>query len=356
MSTTILHIIGQLTRGGAERQLFMLCKALQKRNWRQSVVSFSSGGVWKEHFEAAGIPVCEIPQSIFKPWRLWQLRRCVKTAKANIVLSWSPHVAVYARWLGNIRRIVNVRGDLGVNSNTGGFDPMLRWCRGAIQNADYVVSNSHHGLNVLQQAGMTIPRSEVIRNIVPAFGRATPAELVESPRIAAVGSLKPLKAYDVLLHALKMLATEGRKFELLLAGDGPERGNLEALVGQLGLTDRVRFLGDVDDVPGLLATAHIFVHPSKSESLSNAILEAMAEGLPVVASNVGGNPEIVKDGRTGLLVSPGQPNELAFAIHRLLDDTSVRDQFGKAGLESVQTHCVEQIIADQYEAIFSRLS
>ena len=124
---------------------------------------------------------------------------------------------------------------------------------------------------------------------------------------------------------------------------------------QLGLAERVRVFGDVDDVPGLLATAHLFVHPSKSESLSNAILEAMAEGLPVVASRVGGNPEIVENDRTGLLVSPGRLDELASALRRLLDDASLRGRFGGAGLQTIRDRCAEGEIAGQYESIFRRV-
>ena len=172
---------------------------------------------------------------------------------------------------------------------------------------------------------------------------------MEAPRIAAVGTLKPLKAFDTLLHALGLLAAKGKTFELVLAGDGPERANLEALARRLGLAGRVKFLGEINGAADLLATAHLLVHPSKSESMSNTIVEAMAKGLPVIASPVGGNPEIVEDGRSGLLVPPGRADLLADAVGRLLDDPALRRRLGEQGLRYVKDECSELRVADAYE-------
>jgi glycosyltransferase involved in cell wall biosynthesis len=354
----IVHLIGGLKRGGAQTQLFRLGTALQEHGWQQAVVSFDQHGVWKERLEQAAIRVVEIPRDPFKLRRLWLLQRFIKREQPDIVLSWAAHVAAYAHWLfrvGPLRRIVNVRGDLTINSDTGETTAAMHWYHRVFEKADLVVSNSHWGLQVLQRIGMNLPQRTVIYNIVSSPGGAAPSEPAEVPRIMAVGTLKPLKAYDVLLQALGLLATQGRKFQLLVAGDGPERASLENLAERLALTKHLRFLGDVDDVRPWLTTAHLFVHPSKSESLSNAILEAMAEGLPVVASAVGGNPEIVIDGRTGLLVPPGRPDLLATAIRQLLDDPPLRGRFGKEALCLVRERCSKSQAVEQYEDLFFRL-
>jgi glycosyltransferase involved in cell wall biosynthesis len=355
----IVHLIGHLQRGGAQTQLFRLGTALQERGWRQAVVSFDRHGVWKERLEKTAIRVVVIPRHPFKPWRLWQLRRFVTGERPDFIVSWSAHVAVYARWLvgvGPLRRIVNMRADLTVDSDSGKRLRHTGCYHGAFEKADFVVGNSEWALQVLRRIGLKLPPSIVISNIVSAAGRAAASQAATVPRMAAAGSLKPLKAYDVLLHSLGLLAAEGRKFELLLAGDGPERARLQELARRLGLAERVRFFGDVDDLPSLLATAHLFVHPSKSESLSNAILEAMAEGLPVIASPVGGNPEIVADGRSGLLVPPGRPDLLADAIRRLLDDAGLRGRLGEEGLRLVRARCDKSQAVEQYEKVFDRLS
>jgi glycosyltransferase involved in cell wall biosynthesis len=175
------------------------------------------------------------------------------------------------------------------------------------------------------------------------------------PRIVAIGSLFPLKSYDVLIEAMAILAANATGCELLLAGRGGEQPRLEALANQLGVAERVKFLGDVEDVPGLLGTADVFAHPAITEGLSNAILEALAEGLPVVACPVGGTPEIIEDGQNGLLVPVRQPQALAHAIGRLLNDACLRRRLGQAGAALVRDRFGESSIVDQYEKVFQRL-
>jgi glycosyltransferase involved in cell wall biosynthesis len=305
-----------------------------------------------------GLPVMVIPLHAVKPWRLWRLQRFVRRERPRIALSWAPHAAVYAHWLhgvGPLRRIVNVRGDLTVDSDSGAATTDVYRYLHALVKADLMVGNSRWSLQVLQRLSPKLPPTMVIYNIMPPGAAALSGEPVEVPRIAAVGCLKPLKAYDVLLHALGLLAAQGQKFQLLLAGGGPERANLQALAERLGLAERVQFLGDVSDVRPWLATAHLFVHPSKSESLSNAILEAMAEGLPVVASSVGGNPEIVADGQTGLLVPPGRSDLLADAVRRLLCNPGLRGRLGAQGLDTVRRRFGAPQAVEQYENAFRRL-
>ena len=192
-----------------------------------------------------------------------------------------------------------------------------------MERSDFVVSNSQRNLDSLRATGIQLPRSEVIYNIVAA--RQEPPKCSPSPaRIVAVGSLVPRKAIDVLLHAAAVLAAEGRKFEIVLAGGGPEQSNLEALAEKLRIRARVRFLGDVAHIPALLATAQILAHPARAEGLSNAILEAMAEGVPVVACPVGATSELISDSQNGLLVPVDEPRLLAAALGRLLDDAELR--------------------------------
>ena len=169
-------------------------------------------------------------------------------------------------------------------------------------------------------------------------------------RIAAVGTLKPLKAYDTLLEALGLLAAKGKAFELSCAGDGPERADLEALARRLGIAGRVKFLGEISDAPALLATAHLLVHPSKSESMSNTIVEAMAEGLPVIAVAGGRQSGDRRRRASGLLVPPARPDLLADAVGRLLDDPALRRRLGEQGLRYVKDECSEFRVADAYES------
>ena len=152
------------------------------------------------------------------------------------------------------------------------------------------------------------------------------AALVE---LISVGRLRAPKDFITLARALARL--EPGSFRASLVGDGPDRSMIEAELEQLGLGDRVRLLGDRSDVPRLLAAADVFVCSSRSEGMPVSIIEAMAVGLPVVASAVGGVPEMVDDERTGLLVAPGAAAALADALARLIGDRTLREQMGRAG-------------------------
>ena len=352
MSIKILHLIGQMERGGAERQLLYLTRVLRDRGWRQVVITFNPGDAWDERLVAIGVPVFGIPRHAIKPWRLWQLIQIVWRENADLIHSWSNHTNIYAYWLfgySKLHRILSLRGNPTVDRYTGA-PRRARVPLSIYAGADCVISNSHRALECAKAAGARIRRSEVVGNIVIAQGRARAGQAFAVPRIVAAGDLIPLKAYEVLLRALGQL--EGEQFELMLAGEGPEKPRLQKLAEELGIRERVEFLGSIDDVPTLFSSAHLLVHPSRSEGLSNTILEAMAEGLPVVATNVGGTPEIIADGKTGFLVPPDRPDLLASKIGRLLQSPCLRAQLGKAGLESVGKRYNTEEVTTQYESIY----
>ena len=354
MALKILHLIGQMERGGAERQLLYLTEVLRERGWQQAVITFNPGDAWDNRLAATGVPLFGIARNRIKPWRLWQLTRRVWQERPDIVHSWSTHTNVYAHWLfkqSRLRRIFSLRGNPASDRYTG--KPITRIPNLSIYaQADCVVSNSRKALERAQAAGARMRRSEIVGNIVVAEGRGNPGETEGIPRIAAAGDLIPLKGYDVLLRALGQLAANGRAFELLLAGEGPEKPRLQTLAETLGIRNRIKFLGSIEDVPALLSGAHLLVHPSRSEGLSNTILEAMAEGLPVVATSVGGTPELIHDGKTGLLVPSDSAELLTSRISQLLESPRLRVQLGKAGLKSVRKRYSTGNVTAQYETIY----
>jgi glycosyltransferase involved in cell wall biosynthesis len=354
----VTHLIATLMRGGAEKQLWCLSTALERRGWPQSIISFSPGGAWEPRFREAGIPVRCIRPRRFKPWRLWQLRRLLDREQPQILMSWSSSAAIYARWVcsrGGPLRVVGVRGDFTIDSNSCRPARHFWLLRHALEHADAAVSNSQCNLQVLYDRGVRLRRGEVVRNIVNARGRAHPGEPAATPRIVAIGALIPRKAHDVLLQAAALLAGAGKSFALRIAGGGPERSRLEALAAELHVADRVRFLGEVADAQDLLVDAHVFAHPARSEGLSNAVLEAMAEGVPVVATPVGATIELIEHDRTGLLTAVGCPQSLAAALGRLLDDPPLREKLGRAGLARVRDECSQQRVAERYEEVFTGL-
>jgi glycosyltransferase involved in cell wall biosynthesis len=147
--------------------------------------------------------------------------------------------------------------------------------------------------------------------------------------VLSVGRLRAPKDFLTLVRAVSQL--EPGAVRLRIAGDGPDRPQLVAEIERLGLADVIELLGTSGDIGALLGAADVFVLASASEGLPMSVLEAMAAGTPVVASQVGGMPELVNDGETGVLVPPGDPAALAAALARLAADPALRGRFGAAG-------------------------
>lgn len=167
--------------------------------------------------------------------------------------------------------------------------------------------------------------------------------------VLAVGRLIHLKGFDVLSRAARMLHNCERHARLIVAGEGVERPTLEGMNDDPWGGGPLTLLGMREDIPDLMAGADIFVMPSRSEGLPMALIEAMAAGLPVVASSVGGIPEVVENGVHGLLVEPGDPVALAEAIAVLGRDPSLRARMGAAGRNRVRARFSVEAMVDQYE-------
>lgn len=172
-------------------------------------------------------------------------------------------------------------------------------------------------------------RTVVIPNAVDVAAAPTADMNGSTARLVTVGRLKAPKDYSTLARAYAALPSGS--FEALIVGDGPDRPQVESELVRLRLANAVRLLGERTDVPELLAGSDVFVLSSASEGLPLSVAEAMAAGLPVVASAVGGVPELVVDGETGFLVPPGEPERLAEAVEPLLSDPALRRQMGRSG-------------------------
>jgi glycosyltransferase involved in cell wall biosynthesis len=203
-------------------------------------------------------------------------------------------------------------------------------------------------------------RIEVVYNAVdPGLFTVEPDPVLRSelsgggvrPVVLSLARLDPQKHLTVLLRAAARVPTA----QFVLAGDGPERGRLEALAAELGLGDRVSFLGLRSDVPRLLASCDVVVLSSINEGLPVAALEAMAASRPVVASAVAGTLEAVVDGETGLLVPEGDPESLAAALRSVLDDRAQAMRMGAAGRARVVAKFAQQEMVDRVSSVYEQL-
>ena len=222
-----------------------------------------------------------------------------------------------------------------------------------IKSADRVTAISDVLLRQASEAGV---RAEKIPNGInnAAFEEARRKHPKVRGRILFVGRLEKIKGVDTLLAAFAELRV--KSCELRVVGSGSQRQSLEALSKKLGIAERVAFLGHVpaDRIAKEYAEAEIFCGLSSSEALGNVFLEAQASGCAVVATNVGGIPDIVRDGETGLLVLPDGPQAAASAIRTLLDDPALRERLSSAGEAHAKAYDWN-LIAPRYVAVYEHL-
>jgi sugar transferase (PEP-CTERM/EpsH1 system associated) len=188
-----------------------------------------------------------------------------------------------------------------------------------------------------------------------AAGAAEGAGAGRGPTLGTIGRLDPVKNQEALLEAFARLRQRHAGLQLVIVGDGPLRGHLQSRARSLGVAGDVTFTGSRTDTPELLRSFDVFVLPSVNEGISNTILEAMACGVPVVASGVGGNPELVVDGACGSLYDPADPQALQQAILPYLGDPALRERQGRAARERVVQNFSLHSMVGRYLALYDEL-
>lgn len=238
----------------------------------------------------------------------------------------------------------------------GGFARRLRWAYAStltlLTRLMFTMADGRLALTPSIGRRLLLRQREFVTYVESSFRECDivgPAMQQEAPRpskeILTVGRLVPYKGHEFLIRAVHSLASQGVNVHLSIVGEGWFRGTLERLVQRLSLGDHVSFLGHIPNGPALWALyrqADVFVLPSLVEALGLVLLEAMANGTPVIASAVGGIPDVIRDGMNGLLVRPGSPDELKAAIARLLNDQKLQRQLIEAGLETARTFALER--------------
>jgi L-malate glycosyltransferase len=354
--TGIFLVSNTLEVGGSERQFVALVEALDRERFDIDPACLRRIGPL-----VARVPgVAEFPVggSLFRLQSVLARRamaRRMQGGKIRIAHAFDFYSNMMlipaARWagvpvVGSHRQI----GDLMTRAQFAAQRFVFRFC-------DRVVCNSKAAAESLQTAGLPARRIEIIPNGLPeqVFATASPA-IPKKPGVVRIGMIARMndavKNHPAFLRAGAQLAEKFANLELLLVGDGPLRPSLERLAADLGLGDRVIFAGERQDIPAMLASMDVSVLISGSESLSNAILESMAAGIPVVATNVGGNPELIIHGETGFLVPPA--NEAAFveAVEQLISSPDLRKQFSEAAQDFARANFHMNTVCRRYERLY----
>jgi glycosyltransferase involved in cell wall biosynthesis len=362
----IAHTVSSLKGGGMEHFVVRLA-ALQRRLGHETLIVSLAGGPLADACAAEGLDVYVAGGN--KLLRVLGVTAAIARFGPDIVHAHNPtslHYAAIGKVAARAKLVVT---DHAQTRGVVRVPTPLEW-----RLADAVVAVSQKTADESVAIGAPQP-VRVIHNGVnpkpPSRPRAAVRAALEIGDDAIVvvhtAGFVRVKAHDVMLRALARVEARAPLLALL-AGDGETRPAMEALAKELGLIDRkdgepangrgrarVRFLGFRSDVPDLLGAADVFALPSRNEGLPLSVLEAMAEGLPVVATPVGGVPELVRDGTDGLLVPVEDDAALATAIARLADDAGLRAAMGAAGRDRARGEFSFDRMTERYERLYGSL-
>ncbi len=355
----VVHVVTTVRHGGAERVVLELARAEQARGWSPRIVCLHDVGELAPEFAAAGIGV-ELVEGADRPGALrtaqslsrWLSRTEPDTvhshnAAAQVAVGLGARMGWWPRRDGTLVHTEHGR----LSDARPLFLALRRWTLGAF-DAVVAVSEDVRQQMAQHRLGRT-SQLRVIENGIDTSQFAVRDNTgIHELEILHVGRLERIKGQDVLVEAMRDVVQACEGARLVVVGDGSTRGALEAQARALGLDAQVRFVGATMNVKPYLARAGMFVLPSRSEGLSVALLEAMAAGLPIVATQVGGTGDALDHGSCGMLVPPDDPRALARAMVTLCTDRAKAAELGRsARLRAAERYSLDATV-ERYLAAY----
>ena len=366
----ILQFLSEAEFGGTEQFVYDLATTMNPERFVNDLCFLLGPGPVGDRCKAQDLRVSYLHWRLWKtPVVLFRFYRLLRRSGYTIIHAYGFKANLAARIVGKLAGVPQIIGGLRSQYPSLKANRLLLWLdRLTLPLARCYVANSEAAVNHLVSQGYPSEKFRVIYNgldpklYAPADGdrrllrKRYGLTNEEIPSIACVARLRPGKGQETLLRALAHLPTQN--YRCLLVGDGPQRQSVERLARELNLGDRVKFLGarDHDEITQILQLADIFVLPSRWEGMPMAIMEAMAAGLPVIATDVGGTGELVVHGDTGLLVRVGDVAGLAREIARLLDDPELRRRLGARGRERIVKKFSLDKTVREYGALYEELA
>lgn len=336
----VLLVIPTLDRSGAEKQFTLLAGRLPRDEFDVRAVALTRGGPYEADLKAAGVPVTVLHKRLkCDPVALWRLQRLVAEWQPDVLHSWLFAANAYARLVaGKQPRPKVLVSERCVDTWKSGWQ--LRIDRWQMKRTTRLIGNSQSVAEFYQRRGFPAERIAVIPNGVEIRNTQsndqgsglTEFDIPAGAKVVGfAGRLAPQKRVKDLVWAMQLLRQLTDNVYFLLVGDGPERNRLERLAEHMGCDHLVRFAGRRDDAAKLISLMDVFWLASDFEGMSNSIMEAMAAGVPVIASDIPPNRELVIDGVTGYLVKVGDSVGFAQFADRLLADRELAHRLGDAG-------------------------
>ncbi len=349
--------------GGAEKHIHLLAKSLTKDGYHVKVVcsDYKKLDVWCSEMKKDGIEILRLKVSHkHDPRHYFQLKKILQKNNPDLLHLhlWNPGACRYGFWAGKNRaQIVTTehdpfrlqglkkkfkKGALGKTEHTitvseSNYLQMLKWYP-ELKNHMSVIHNGID-LNAFEKELMHFTTQEK-QKIRSQIFEAKSDDTV----LLTIAALHPRKGIKYLLRAMQKIVEQKNSTKLVIIGEGPEKTDLEKLANKLKIQNHVKFLGHQENIPKLLKSSELFVLPSVKEAFGLVLLEAMAAQLPIVATNVGGIPEIVEDRKTGMLVEPKDADLLAKNILMLINNKPLREKLAFLGHHRVKQFDVEAMV------------
>lgn len=340
----LLQAIAGGKQGGAEAFFVRLCGALARAGIEQRAL-VRRGRPWAKDIVSSGVPVVELPfGGVFDVTTRRRLGRQIDGFAPNVVLTWMSRATGFCPRPSERRRYIHV-------ARLGGYYDLKYYRR-----CDHLIGNTMDLVRYMRTNGWPAERTHYLPNFVdasplPPVSREALSTPMNARVVLALGRLHRNKGFDVLIRALERLPG----VILWLGGEGTERGALETLARELGVVDRVRWLGWRNDVGALMAAADAFTCPSRREPLGNVVIEAWAQGVPVVAAASVGPAALIASGETGLLVPVDDAEALAGSLATLLDHPELAARLRAAGQSAYEARFTEAAVIAQYRAFFEKV-
>jgi glycosyltransferase involved in cell wall biosynthesis len=358
-------MIDHLTKAGTETQLLALIRHLDRSRVLPFLCLLKGEEEYSRALEPTDCPVIRLgvrslhhPRTLFKAFRLARFFRRHRIDVLQVYFPDSTYLGVPVARLAGVRHVVRTRNNLGywitpIHRWLGWFynqltDVMLANCD-ACRQAVIADQGTRPGQILVLENGVDVARFAGSRSGTSGRG---PGSAV---RVGVVANLRPVKNLGLFVRAAADVVAAHPRTSFHIAGEGESRPELERLIDELGLGDRFTLPGSVSDIPAFLSRLDVAVLCSHSEGMSNAVLEYMAAGKPIVATAVGANVQLIEDGVHGLLVPPGDQARLAAAVSRLLDDPPLAARLGANARRRVQERYSREAMVRRFEAFYHDL-
>ena len=362
----IVHVVENLDRGGLERTVVDLIASQRDAGHECRVICLFKLGLLARELLASGVRVDACGKRPGLDLRALRRARALIRQSPDAVIHTHNAMAHYYAVLASlglpVKCRINTRHGMGGRTRSGRQEWLYRQ---SLRGTDYAVAVCEAARQRFAADGMrprrallSVPNGIRLERFRPADDVARQSLVAElglptgSRIIGTVGRLQPVKDHALLLRAFAKVRVQVPEAALVIVGDGPLRAALEAQAEQAGLSDALRFMGDRHDVPRLLTGMEVFALTSTSEGYSVALLEACASSLPIVATDVGGNREIVRHGINGRLVPSGDTAAIATALIALLRGGEQAAAMGRAGYVWAQAEASFRTMAERYHGLY----